>query len=235
MTLTDIGEAVRAQLSALKEQGDRAAASHADRETQISERTQEAARLLGSRVDEVLGSLKIQAEEAAASQIDREQRLAAQMAETVTKLSEVAEALMAEVRVITADVRAAIDAIRNVTTEAVSRMNSGAETLYLAAAEFTTAGQTMAGTIREAAGLANGLQQAAGSVAAASTALHGVVADHANARANFAAMLEDLRGTVDNAKKEAKFDGRHPHQNRGRIAETRAGAAEGRRVSRRRN
>ena len=59
--------------------------------------------------------------------------------------------------------------------------------------------------MREAAGLANGLQQAAGSVAAASTALHGVVADHANARANFAAMLEDLRGTVDNAKKEASL------------------------------
>ena len=116
-----------------------------------------------------------------------------------------AETLIGEVRAITVEVRAAIDAVRKVTTEAVSKMNSGAETLYLAAAEFATAGQTMSGTLQQATGLTNGLQQAAVSVATASAALQGVVADHASARETFASMLGDLRGTVESAKKEANL------------------------------
>ena len=123
-TLTDIEEAVRAQLAVLKEQGDRAAASNDDREAKVSEQTQETLRLLGSRVDEVLASLQTHSDHAAASQIDREQRLTTQMTEAVAGLSGVAEALMAEMRAITTQVRSAIDAMRNVTTEAVSKMNS---------------------------------------------------------------------------------------------------------------
>ena len=203
--LADIGEAVRAQISALKEQGDRAAASHARRETQISERTQETLRLFGSRVDEILGSMKTQADKAAVSQIEREQQMTTLTTDTVAKLSSAAEALMGEVRAIAGEVRAAINAMREVTTEAVSKMNSGAETLYLAAAEFTTAGQTMSETLQQATGLTNWLQQAAGSVATASAALRGVVADHASARESLASMLGDLRGTVENAKKEANL------------------------------
>jgi hypothetical protein len=202
-TLADIGEAVRAQLSALKEQGDRAATSHAEQEVKIAERTQEAVRLLGSRDDEVLGSLKVHSDDAAASQIEREERLTALTADAVAKLSSVAETLMGEVHEMTTAVRAAIDAMRNVTTEAVSKMNSGAELLALAAGEFTKAGDSMSGTIRQAAGLTDGLQEAAGTVANASAALQGILADHGAARQTFASMLSDLRGMVDNAKKES--------------------------------
>ncbi|MBU6260977.1 MAG: anti-phage defense ZorAB system ZorA, partial [Burkholderiales bacterium] len=140
-TLAEIGEAVRQQISALKEQGDQASASHSEREGRITVQTQEMLRQLSSQVDSVVGSLRTQSDQAAIAQVEREQRMAAQADETVAKLAALTENLMTEVRAIASEVRTTVDAMRNVTSDAVTRMNSGAETLYLAADEFTKAGK----------------------------------------------------------------------------------------------
>jgi ABC-type transporter Mla subunit MlaD len=103
------------------------------------------------------------------------------------------------------EVRSTVDAMRSVTSDAVSRMNSGAERLFLAADEFTKAGQGVAGVLQQATGISNKLADAAGSVLASSTMLQGVVADYATTRETFAAMLADLRSTVENAKREANL------------------------------
>ena len=84
-------------------------------------------------------------------------------------------------------------------------MNSGAETIFLAADEFTKAGQGVAGVLQQATGVSDKLAQAAGSVSASSTMLQGVVADYATTRETLAAMLSDLRSTVENAKREANL------------------------------
>jgi hypothetical protein len=204
-TLAEIGEAVRQQISALKEQGDQASASHSEREGQIAVQTQKVLRQLSSQVDSVVGSLRTQSEQAATAQVEREQRMAAQADETVAKLAALTESLMAEVRAIASEVRATVDAMRNVTSDAVTRMNSGAETLYLAADEFTKAGQGVAGVLQQATGITNKLAEAAGSVSASSTMLQGVVADYATTRETLAAMLAELRSTVENAKREANL------------------------------
>lgn len=204
-TLAEIGEAVRQQISVLKEQGDQASASHSEREGQIAVQTQEMLRQLSSQVDSLVGSLRTQSEQAATAQVEREQRMAAQADETVAKLAALTESLMAEVRAIASEVRATVDAMRNVTSDAVTRMNSGAETLYLAADEFTKAGQGVAGVLQQATGITNKLAEAAGSVSASSTMLQGVVADYATTRETLAAMLADLRSTVENAKREANL------------------------------
>jgi MotA/TolQ/ExbB proton channel family len=204
-TLAEIGEAVRQQISALKEQGDQASASHSEREGRIAVQTQEMLRQLSSQVDSVVGSLRTQSEHAATGQVEREQRMTAQADETVAKLAALTERLMAEVSAIAGEVRATVDAMRDVTSDAVKRMNSGAETLYLAADEFTKAGQGVAGVLQQATGITNKLAEAAGSVSASSTMLQGVVADYATTRETLAAMLADLRSTVENAKREANL------------------------------
>jgi hypothetical protein len=167
--LAEIGEAVRQQISALKEQGDQASASHSEREGRIAVQTQEMLRQLSSQGDSVVGSLRTQSDQAATAQVEREQRMAAQAEETVAKLAALTENLMAEVRAIASEVRTAVDAMRNVTSDAMTRMNSGAETLYLAADEFTKAGQGVAGVLQQTTGITNKLAEAAGSVSASST------------------------------------------------------------------
>jgi MotA/TolQ/ExbB proton channel family len=204
-TLAEIGEAVRSQISALKEQGDQASASHAEREGHVAEQTQEMLRQLGSQVSAVVGSLQAESEKATTAQFEREHRMAAQADDTVAKLAALTEGLMLDVREITGEVRGVVEAMRSVTSDSISRMNSGAETLFLAADEFAKAGQGVAGVLQQATGVSTKLAEAAGSVSASSTMLQGVVADYAMTRETFASMLADLRGTVENAKREANL------------------------------
>ena len=204
-TLMEIGEAVRQQISALKDQGDQASASHSEREGRIAAQTQEMMQQLSSQVDLVVGSLQSQSEQAATAQVEREQRMSAQADETVVKLAALTESLMAEVRIITSEVRATVDAMRNVTSDAVTRMNSGAETLFLAADEFSKAGQGVSGVLQQAAGVTDKLADVGVSISASSSMLKGVVADYALTRETLATMLTDLHSTVENAKREANL------------------------------
>jgi hypothetical protein len=204
-TLTEIGEAARAQISALEEQGDHASASHSDRETRITMQTQEMLGRLGAQVDTVFTSLQAQSDQVAAAQVEREQRVATQTNETVAKLTSLTEGLLEGVRAVTAEVRDAVQSMRSATSDTVSRMNSGAETMFLAADEFTKAGAGVAGVLQQTAGISSDLREAAGSVSAASATLNGVVADHANTRTTFARMLEELNERVENAKTQASL------------------------------
>ena len=204
-TLTEIGEAVRAQISALKDQGDQASASHSEREGRVAAQTQEMLRQLGSQVDAAIGSLQTQSERATTAQLEREQRMATQADDTVAKLGSLTENLMVDVRTIIDEVRITVDAMRSVTTDVVSRMNSGAETMFLAADEFSKAGQGVSGVLQQVTGISNKLADASSSVSASSTMLQGVVADYATTRETLATMLADLRSTVENAKREANL------------------------------
>jgi hypothetical protein len=204
-TLTEIGEAVRAQIASLKEQGDQASNAHVERESQIAGQTQEILRQLGAQVETVVGSLQTQAEQTASAQVERENRMFVQTDETVARLGELTETMMGEVRVVIGEVRGTVEAMRNVTSDAISRMNSGADTMFIAADEFTKAAQGVSGVLQQATGVSDKLAEAAGSLTTSSTMLQGVIADYALTRETLAAMLADLRGTVENAKREANL------------------------------
>ena len=162
-------------------------------------------RQLGSQVDAAIGSLQARSEQATTAQLEREQRMAAQADDTVAKLGSLTENLMADVRTIIGEVRSTVDAMRSATSDVVSRMNSGAETMFLAADEFSKAGQGVSGVLQQVTGISNKLADASSSVSASSTMLQGVVADYATTRETLAAMLGDLRSTVENAKREANL------------------------------
>jgi ABC-type transporter Mla subunit MlaD len=124
---------------------------------------------------------------------------------TIGNLVSLTEGLMSEVRAIADGVRDTINAMRSVTSDAVSRMNGGAETLFLAADEFTKAGQSVAGVFQQASHVSDKLAEAADSVAVSSSTLRSVVADYATTRETLGAMVVDLRSTVENARREASL------------------------------
>jgi hypothetical protein len=195
--------AVEAQMAKLREQADLSARAQSEREASATAQTGETLGLLGSKVEEVMGTLRTHLERAAESQGRREQQLSESMASAIENLSRVAETMMAEARAIAVGVGAAVGAMRDATTAAIDKMNSGSETLYLAASEFKTAGQAVSTVFQQAEGLSHGLRQSAGSVADASAALQGVVADHAGAREGLSKMIEEMRRIVEIAKREA--------------------------------
>jgi hypothetical protein len=202
-TLAQLGSAVEAQIAVLREQGERSAVNQSERDGAVSARTDDLLQRLGVRVDEVLGSIRTHQDRSTEAQVDREQRIAVLTTETVERLSKSSEALIGEVRVVATEIRTAIDAMRGATTTAIDKMNSGSETIFLAASEFKEAGQSVSGVFQQAEGLSHGLRQSAGSVAEASAALQSVISDHAGARDALARMMEEMRGIVESAKREA--------------------------------
>jgi hypothetical protein len=146
----------------LGEQAERSSAEQGAREIAVTQKTGETLRLLGERVDEVMGAFRKHLDVAADAQERREQQLSDSMAAAIAKLAGVAEMMVSEARAVAAGVSAAVDAMRGATTTAIDRMNSGSETLYLAASEFKTAGQSVSGVFQQAEGLSQGLRQSAG-------------------------------------------------------------------------
>lgn len=98
-----------------------------------------------------------------------------------------------------------VTALRAVTTESISKMNTGAETLYVAASDFAKAGDGVSGVLTQATTVAGQLSQAGGTVAAATRSLDGALADYKATRDVIARMVSELQGTVAAAKKEASL------------------------------
>lgn len=107
----------------------------------------------------------------------------------------------------TRQIAAAVDRLEGVTTDAIGRMNSGAETLAIAADDFAKAGSGVTGVLSKTEGLSQQLTQAAGSVGLATKSLDGVLADYRGTRDSLQRMLEAMQGSVEAARKEASLTG----------------------------
>lgn len=215
-TLTEVGEAARVMVDSLKEQSAQASESHVQREQRASEQIEIAVTnlnnniealisTLGQKVEGVVGTLQSQSDAVAATQAEREHRMQEHADNTIDQLTQKLDALMIGVKSIAQEIRTSIEAMRTTTSDVVSRMNSGAETLYVAADEFKNAGQSVAGVLQQSTGVVDKLSQAAGAISSSTQALQGVVADYATTRETLNMMLEGLRSTVDNAKHEASI------------------------------
>jgi hypothetical protein len=158
---------------------------------------------LGEAVRLQIAALKEAGDQAAGSHAEREGRMAAQADEAVGKLTSLTEGVMAEIRLLTGEIRQTTTAMHTITADAVARMNVGAETLSRAAEDFSRAGQGVTGVLQQATGISGSLKEAAGSLSSSSSVLKGVIDDHATARENLASMIEQLRGIVENARREA--------------------------------
>lgn len=102
-------------------------------------------------------------------------------------------------------IAAAIGKLESVTTDAIGRMNSSAETLALAADDFARAGTGVSGVLAQAQGLTGQLTQSATSLTTASRSLDTLLADYRATRDTVAQMLEVVKSTVEAARREASL------------------------------
>jgi hypothetical protein len=174
-------------------------------QTETNEKLQETVSLLGSAVSEIANSLRDQADLAARTHVERERAMTETTAQVVTSLGGQVEAVLERVSGVSGELRASIEALRSVTTDTLNRMNSGAETLYVAAGDFAKAGQGVGGVLAQATNVADKLSQAAGTVGSSARVLEAVVADYKATREVLAEMLVELGSIVDSARKEASL------------------------------
>jgi methyl-accepting chemotaxis protein len=161
-------------------------------QTESAQKLQETVGKLGEQVAGMIGQLQ-----------ESSQKHTDTQSSAVTNLSGQVEMLIAQLVKTSGDLSSNISALTSVTTSAIDRMNSGAETLVIAADDFAKAGQGVAGTMNAATDATGKIQSSAQSLSTVTTSVQQMFADYRRTSDALAAMLGDLKATMETAKKEA--------------------------------
>lgn len=169
-------------------------ASVSQSQTESAQKLQETVGKLGDQVAGMIGQLQESSREHTTTQ-----------AQAVTNLSGQVEMLIAQLVKTSGDLSSNVSALSSVTTSAIDRMNSGAEILAIAADDFAKAGQSVAGTMNASADATGKIQFSAQALSSATASVQQMFADYRRTSDALAAMLADLKTTMDTAKKEASM------------------------------
>jgi hypothetical protein len=157
---------------------------------------------LGMRMGELVDTLGQQVEKTAAASLERESKVVERTEQTISEMGNRFDDVLAALATTTNEIRVAVGTMQATTTEAVSKMNSSAETLYIAASDFAKAGQSVSGALTKAEEVSSRLSQVAGSIANATGALEGVLSDYRAARDAVSGLVTVLERTVETARRE---------------------------------
>ncbi|WP_421376462.1 anti-phage ZorAB system protein ZorA [Paraburkholderia sp. DD10] len=218
-TMSNVSNAVQTLVSGLS-------TSVANTQAEASSKLQEAVSSVGQTVNSLVSGLSDQAATADAAHLARQNELSAQAQAAANGVRSAVDTLTGEIRTLIAGTRTAVDtmrlsvdsmrtgvdsmrsgvdSMRTVTSDTVTRMNSGAETMYVASSEFSKAGTSVAGVLQQATNTTDKLAAAAGNVGTASQAMQSVVNDYRASRDQMGQMLTELTRVVENARTDASL------------------------------
>ena len=162
--------------------------------SESAHKMQETLSMLGEQVAAVIGQIQDQSTKNNDTQTD-----------AVTNLSGSVEALISQLVKTSTDLQVSVSTLTSATTSSIERMNTGAEALVIAADDFAKAGQGVAGTMNAAADATEKIQSSSQSLSSATSSAQQIFADYRRTSDALAAMLSDLKITMDGAKKEASL------------------------------
>jgi ABC-type transporter Mla subunit MlaD len=178
----------------------------------VSESQSESARKLqetlgsvGDQVAGVIAELRRQAEASAESQGARQERFEQSTGAAIGSLSEHMEKLLGQSVETNKALQDTVAKLASATDKAITGMNSGAETLFVAASDFAKAGQGVADTMEASTSAVEAIKAASGQLTLATDGARGVLEDYGRTRDTFAVMVSELKLTIDKAKREASM------------------------------
>lgn len=172
-------------------------------QTESAKKLQETLGQVGEQVAGVVAELRRQAEESAESQGRRQNRFEESTGKAVETLSSQMEGLLAQSVETNKSLQDTVAKLSDATSAAISGMNQGAETLYVAASDFAKAGQGVSETMRAATEATGNIKTASGTLTTATSATKEVLVDYARTRDSFAAMVAELKSVTENARRDA--------------------------------
>ena len=123
----------------------------------------------------------------------------------VGAMSSQVEGLAQKIGQMAGQMAAAVLRLESTTTDAIRGMNSGAETLAIAAEDFARAGQSVGGVLSRADSLSKDLTQSASSLAGATGSMESILVEYRQTREAVAQMLSAVQMTVESARREASM------------------------------
>jgi hypothetical protein len=172
-------------------------------QTETSEKLQSTLSQLGEQIISVVGQLQEQAHVASERASEQGDRFANQTGQAISGLSREVELLLQRSSDISASLQASVNTLASSTSDSISRMNSGAELLYVASSDFANAGAGVTASLKGSSTAIEQIKAASASISHAMEGAVAVLADYRNNREAFANIVSDLKSTIQNAKKEA--------------------------------
>lgn len=195
-------QAMNAQTAAFVEQ---IRALVGESQTESSRKLQEVLTNVGDQVVGVVAELRRQAEVSAESQGQRQERFESATGAAIGSLSESMEQLLAQSVETNRSLQDTVAKLAGATDKAIADMNSGAETLHVAASDFAKAGQGVSDTMKASTAAVEAIKGASGQLTLATDGARSLFADYGKTRDTFSLMVTELKQTIDNAKREASM------------------------------
>lgn len=173
--------------------------SHGANEQAMQQTLQE----ISDRTNLIISELGAQVRQANESSQQHQTEVARHSQQLVGQFGEQIGSLTDGINRTISEMKTTVLALRNITTESFSKLNNGADTLYLAAKDFAKAGQSVGQTLERSENLTAQLTQAAGAVASASNGLNDVVADYRKSRDGMTELVSALQAIMEQVKREA--------------------------------
>jgi hypothetical protein len=177
----------------------------AESQSESSNKLQETLTNLGQQVSGVVGELRRQAEEASTSHGRRQEQLEQNTSNLIGSLSVQMEDLLKQSVETNRSLQETVARLSSATDSAMTSMNTGAETLFIAASDFAKAGQGVADTMRASSEAVNIINGASDKLNVAADSIKAILSDYGRTRDAFQAMVSDLKSTVENARREASM------------------------------
>lgn len=174
-------------------------------QTESSRKLQEVLANVGHQVAGVVAELRRQAEASAESQGQRQERFESATGAAIGSLSEQMERLLAQSVETNRSLQDTVARLAGATDKAIAGMNSGAETLYIAASDFAKAGQGVSDTMKASTAAVEAIKGASGQLTLATDGARSLFADYGKTRDTFSLMVTELKQTIENAKREASM------------------------------
>ncbi|MBU6378491.1 MAG: anti-phage defense ZorAB system ZorA [Gammaproteobacteria bacterium] len=172
-------------------------------QSETNQKLQDALSTLSLQVAGVVETLRKQAEQADLAQGDRSRRFEESTGQTISSLSGQVERLLSQSMETNKSLQVSVAALASATDRAISGLNSGAETLFVAASDFAKAGNGVTETMKLSATATESLKASSNQLVSATDGAKGIIADYARTRDVFATMVGELKLTVENAKRDA--------------------------------
>lgn len=213
-TLTLLGEKVAAMTEQLEKQAQIAADNHSQQQKTLSEHTQNTVAALSSKVEDTLTNLdeKVldftaqlaeQSKQTAQSHLKIEQHLISQAKQLIEPLTQQVEALVNQSNQAVSVMQTCVTTLRDATKDNNQRMENSAGILSLAADNFAKAGNSVASVIQQTGTVTDKMATTSIALNTAANTVQTALNDYNTAGKVMAQMVEELKATVEAAKKDA--------------------------------
>ncbi|MDZ4078510.1 MULTISPECIES: anti-phage ZorAB system protein ZorA [Hydrocarboniphaga] len=166
---------------------------------------QQAIDRMSAAVSEIAKSLQANIESASVRDDQRSRQLAEHTTAATNSAANVTKELIHRTAEAISTMRQAVESMRSGTADTVTKMNLGAADMLKAANEMARAGSTTSTALDRAQRLADQLGAASSALTDSTSMLNRAIDDYKTTRDTLAIMIEQLKATVDHAKREASL------------------------------